>query len=80
MDYEHDYYLNSLCLESVWLHNYEIVKSYNHGVIERCSHCKDRKYFSNRVSNRRYMAYHVKQMLQPYMKRFSKEFPNFKRL
>lgn len=72
-----DLYQNSLCSEGLWLHDYKIVKTYEHGVIESCIRCKDRKYFSNNGSNKRYLSYHIKQSLQPYMRRFKKEYPLF---
>lgn len=78
--YDDDIYLNSLCMEGTFLHNYEIVKTYDHGVIEKCSKCKDRKYFSNNGSNKRYLSYHVRQSLQPYQHFFYKEYPNFKKI
>lgn len=79
MDYEDEYYMNSKCLEGVWLHDYQIVKTYEQGVIEVCEHCKDRQYFPNNVSNRRYLAYHLKSSIQPGRKYFKKIYPNFQR-
>lgn len=77
MDYEHSYYLNSLCGDGIYLHDYQIVKTYDHGVIERCSKCKDRKYFSNKGSSRRYLSYHIKSALQPHQHYFNRSYPNF---
>lgn len=71
-----DYYQNSLCSEGLWLHDYRIIKTYDHGVIERCEKCKDRKYFRIKESNRNYLSYHIRSGLRPEQKRFSKEYSN----
>lgn len=76
MDYEHDYYLNSLCSEGLWLHDYQIVKTYEDCVVERCEKCKNRQIFKIKGSNKRYLSYHIRPSLQPRQKRFSKEYPN----
>lgn len=74
MDYTDDYYMNSLCSSGLWLHDYQIVRVYEDCVIEQCTRCKDRQIFKNNGSNRRYLSYHIKQTLQPHMKRFRKEY------
>jgi hypothetical protein len=72
--YDDDMYLNSLCLEGLWLHDFHIVRAYEDVVVELCTHCKMRRQFKNNGSNIEYMSYHVKQSLQPYQNRFYKEY------
>ena len=70
-----DFFLNSLCCEGLWLHNYMIVKTYNDCVVEECIRCKDRQVFKNNGTNKHYGSYHMRSMLQPYQNRFHKEYP-----
>ena len=70
-----DYYLNSLCSEGLWLHDFHIVKSYEDCVVESCSRCKMRVVFKRNGSNKLYGSYHMRSMLQPYQSRFHKEYP-----
>ena len=74
--FEDDYYLNSLCLEGLWLHDFDIIKHDEEIVVEMCSRCKMRQQFKTNGSNRHYLSYHVKQSLQPYQNRFYKHYPN----
>ena len=76
MNYEDDYYQNSLCLEGLWLHDYYIVKEYQNGSLERCRKCRDSKFFKNNGSNKYYLSYHIRSCLRPDQKRFKKEYKN----
>lgn len=66
---------NSEC-KGGFLHDYQIVKTYEHGVIERCTRCKQQQYFRNNVPNHIYLSYHLRSMIQPKDPRFNHEYKN----
>lgn len=60
-----------------FLHDYMIVESFSHGVVERCTKCLDTRFFKNDIPNYIYLGYHIKSVLQPNNKRYVKEYPNY---
>lgn len=71
MEYENDYWQNSLCLEGRYLHDYLITEVLKDGVIEICDKCHKKQFFKD--ENRSYLASHIKQVLQPNQSRFNHE-------
>jgi len=64
MIYESPLYQNSVC-KGGWLHRYDQLRSYDNAVEEVCRICKDRKVFRFNVPNRVYLAFHIRDSLQP---------------
>ena len=64
---------NSDCVAG-WLHNYEIVKEFSSGVLERCNKCKTQKFFYTNTPNHIYLSYHLRMFLQPNNPRYNKEY------
>jgi hypothetical protein len=65
---------NSECKIKGWMHDFRIIKTYPDGVLERCTRCKEKHYFKNNVSNTHYLSYHLRATLQPWDKRYKKEY------
>ena len=57
-----------------YLHNYQLVKEYPTGLLERCEKCKDTQFFHQKIPNHIYLAFHQRQGLQKYDSRFQKEY------
>lgn len=58
-----DYWQNSLCLEELYLHDFQILEVHKEGIVEICSRCHLKEFFKD--DNRTYLASHIKQVLQP---------------
>ena len=67
---------NSNCIAGR-LHDYQIVKEFSSGVLERCDKCKTQKFFKTTTPNYIYLSWHMKMFLQLKDKRFYKENPNY---
>ncbi len=72
IEYLDDYWQNSLCLESRYLHDFVISEVFQEGVVEICARCHTKKFF--RDENREYLSYHIKQVLQPNHPRYTHEY------
>lgn len=57
-----------------YLHDYRIIRTFPHGVIEGCIRCKDKIFFRNDVPNKIYLSYHIRSTLQRENPRFNKEY------
>lgn len=71
-----DYYLNSMCQEG-YLHRFNLVKEYEHGVLEVCEICALEKFFpvvNGKTDNAEYMSWHVRQALHPHNPLFFHEY------
>lgn len=66
---------NSECVAG-WMHDYEIIKEYKSGVLERCEKCKDQQFFNHSINNAIYLSYHLRMFLQPNNPRYQKEYGN----
>lgn len=75
MDWEHEQYQNSLCLEGLYLHEYEMIETLPNGMLEICRKCKDKRFFKD--NNKEYLSYHLRSLLQPNHPRFSKEYGTY---
>lgn len=61
-----------------YLHRFRIVRAVENGLVERCELCRRTMLFREDAPNRDYLAYHVRQALQPHDRLFRREYPNFK--
>lgn len=64
---------NSDCICGL-LHNYEIIKEYPTGVLERCDRCFDEQFFPHNINNETYLSYHLRMFLQPNNPRYKYEY------
>lgn len=71
MDYKDDYWQDSLCLESRYLHDFQILEVHKDGLTEVCIRCHEKQFFKD--DNRSYLASHIRQVLQPNHIRYSHE-------
>lgn len=69
-----DLWLESLCSEGLWLHKYMTRQVVTEGVIEVCDRCGQIQAFSTNIPNYTYLAFHLRQALQPEDQRFNKEY------
>lgn len=64
----------SSCDGGLWLHNYQISRTFDHGVEEVCTRCKDRQFFKHNTPSVTYLSYHIRSALQLSDKRFRREY------
>lgn len=57
-----------------WLHRYEIIRTFEVGVEERCLICRESRFFPHNVSNFEYLSYHIRQALPSNHNRYHKEY------
>lgn len=67
-------YQNSVC-KGTWLHNFEILKQTQAGILERCKRCGLPKHFPNQIPNHLYLSWHIRQALQVNDPMFLREYP-----
>ncbi len=61
-----------------WLHRFSIIKQFDGGVQERCEICGLKVFFrmiNDQSNNKRYIGYHMRQVLPPQHRYFSREYP-----
>ena len=71
MDYKNDYWQNSLCLDELYLHDFQIIEVTKDGTIEICSKCHEKRFFKD--ENKSYLASHIRSIIQPTDVRYSHE-------
>ena len=67
-------WLNSLCCNGLWLHDYEITDRLENGVVEVCGRCRNRKFFNNNITNFEYLSHHLRQAIQKNNIRYKREY------
>ena len=74
-------YIKSKC-KGPWLHRWKLLRATDQWQEEVCEICHDRLFTPSRqgrIDNHKYLQTHLRSALQPYMPRFSKEYPLFVR-
>lgn len=75
-----NYYQNSKCHRS-WLHKFRILFNDERGYAEVCERCHVKLFFRKdprgKINNRRYVSFHIREILQPFNKLFKKEHPHY---
>ena len=66
----HPIWKESECVNG-WLHRWEGIEDFGHGMFEYCEICHMTKFFHTQ----NYLDYHVRMALQRYMPRYYKEYP-----
>ena len=65
---------NSECRYTHFLHDYQIVEEFPHGVMEECTRCHDKQFFRNDVKNIDYLSYHLRSILRSNDPRYLREY------
>lgn len=75
-----NYYQNSQC-HRAWLHDFHPLTNNAEIYVEVCKRCHLKNFFRKdpvgRINNRRYVSFHIKEILQPFNKLFPHEHPNY---
>lgn len=69
-------FANSYC-RNKWLHRFNLIKEFAEGVQERCEICGLKVFFrviDGDSSNKKYISYHLRQVLPPQHRYFAKEY------
>lgn len=74
------YYQNSQC-HRAWLHDFAPLMDNSEIYVEVCKRCHLKNFYRKdprgKINNRRYVAYHIKEVLQPFNKLFNHEHANY---
>lgn len=69
-------YQKSLCKRKGYLHKFRIITQTDTGLLERCARCGKNIHFPINISNKRYLDYHIRDILRKGDPFFHKEYPH----
>lgn len=64
---------NSQCIAG-WMHRYQILDTWDEGVVEICPICRTRRFFHKDTNNFTYLSYHLRSALQNNHPKFAHEY------